>query len=198
MPLPKMQDFSFNHAEQTDALYTVMTGQQIKEAFDSRGLELKNFLDQTVDKLNSTIEGQSGADYIGAGPVEGLVGNTIMALLRALKVAIDSVQSGELNASSIPLSALKTDVATQQELDAAIQGWEQLLTNHANVAATDVRYGHITIGANADQAAPGTHKHDGTYEPVLPVERKRKETFSTTVPTAAELEEYEIRYVHEA
>jgi hypothetical protein len=146
--LQQMQDFTFKHSEQTDALYTQYTAQQIKALFDSRGDELRVALNLLVDALNSTsgagnigtntiqdvdgtniqemlksvrdklkskADGSSGADYVNATPVDGLTGETVQAILEALKSYQDTTKQtldGKIDSTKTTLeSTINTSIA---------------------------------------------------------------------------------------
>jgi hypothetical protein len=83
MALQKMGNFTFNHVNQTDELG--LTADEAKEKFDSRGEELKTALNNAVDALNATADGNSGADNVGATPVEGWPGSSVQAILESAK-----------------------------------------------------------------------------------------------------------------
>jgi lysophospholipase L1-like esterase len=89
MPLNKMGDFSFNHADQQDDLYKAKTSAEIKQDFDSRGEQLKVKLNDLIDKLQSIVDGDSGADNIKATAIVGLTGTTVQSLLESLKQVTD-------------------------------------------------------------------------------------------------------------
>lgn len=58
MALTKMGNFTFLHANQIDALYTVYTSTQIKAFFDSQATELKSYLNNTLTvELDSEMGG---------------------------------------------------------------------------------------------------------------------------------------------
>lgn len=88
MPLEKFAGFTFNHVDQEDT--PDLTPEQVKAAFDSRGVDLKTFLDSLIDILNSTTDGASGADNIAATAIADLDGATVQALLESLKDYIDA------------------------------------------------------------------------------------------------------------
>ena len=48
-------------------------------------------IQEAYDMLNTETVGASGADYVKSAPVTGLVGNTVFALLGALKAYADSI-----------------------------------------------------------------------------------------------------------
>ena len=83
MALQKMGNFTFNHVNQTDELG--LTADEAKEKFDSRGEELKTALNNAVDALNATADGNSGADNVGATPVEGWPGSSVQAIMESAK-----------------------------------------------------------------------------------------------------------------
>jgi hypothetical protein len=83
MALQKMGNFTFNHVNQTDELG--LTADEAKEKFDSRGEELKTALNNAVDALNATADGNSGADNVGATAVEGWPGSSVQAILESAK-----------------------------------------------------------------------------------------------------------------
>jgi hypothetical protein len=89
MPLNKMGDFSFNHADQQDDLYKAKTSAEIKQDFDSRGEQLKVKLNDLIDKLQSIVDGDSGADNVKATAIDGLTGTTVQSLLESLKQVTD-------------------------------------------------------------------------------------------------------------
>ena len=93
MPLEKMGNFSFDHTNQQDDLYKVMDAQEVKEAFDSRGNELKAVLNKLIDQLGSVADGNSGADNVKMTPIDGLDGNTAQALAEDLKKYVDSIKT---------------------------------------------------------------------------------------------------------
>lgn len=83
MAFQKMGNFTFKHIDQTDELG--LTADEAKEKFDSRGEELKTALNNAVDALNATADGNSGADNVGATAVEGWPGSSVQAILESAK-----------------------------------------------------------------------------------------------------------------
>jgi hypothetical protein len=83
MAFQKMGNFTFKHVDQTDELG--LTADEAKEKFDSRGEELKTALNNAVDALNATADGNSGADNVGATAVEGWPGSSVQAILESAK-----------------------------------------------------------------------------------------------------------------
>lgn len=84
-----MGNFTFNHSSQQDDLYKSMSAAEIKAAFDSRGNELKDVVNNLIDALKSTVSGDSGAKNIGATSIPGLSGNDVQSLIESLKTLVD-------------------------------------------------------------------------------------------------------------
>lgn len=83
--LEKLNGFSFNHADQADRLSDSLTADEVKEAFDSRGEELRVAFNAFIDALQNTASGDSGAVNIGASAIDGLTGSTVQALLQSIR-----------------------------------------------------------------------------------------------------------------
>lgn len=68
-----------------------LTAAQLKAKFDEGGLALKTYINGTlIPALESTIDGASGADQIGATDVTGLTGATVQTLIESLKTYVDT------------------------------------------------------------------------------------------------------------
>jgi hypothetical protein len=74
----------------------------------------------TKTVLSSAIDGNSGADKIGATPIANSP-NTVQGILKWLKTQIDNTALGQLPEGSITESKLAFDPATQQELGEFLQ-----------------------------------------------------------------------------
>ena len=153
MTVSQMDDFTFKHTAQVDNISSVYTAAQIKTFYDSRGVELRTFINGLVGILNSVTDSSSGADNIGVTAISGLSGATVQALLEALKTALDeailgAIPDGSLTTvkyqnGSVTAAKCAADVATQAELDAeasargsadtTLQG---NLDNHSNNTTT--------------------------------------------------------------
>jgi len=57
---------------------------------DLDGTDLQNILQSVRNKLKSVTDSSSGADYINATNIDGLVGSTVQALMEALKGYVDT------------------------------------------------------------------------------------------------------------
>jgi hypothetical protein len=133
MPLQQMNDFTFKHSEQVDALYKVLSSTEIKQKFDSRGVELRDFINSLVTQLNSTTDGDSGADNIGATAVAGLSGTTVQAILEELKTFIDSINTNLQD----QITSNDTDISNLQDEDTNIYN---ALNTHKSSNDHDGRY----------------------------------------------------------
>lgn len=110
MAIEKMNDFTFKHVNQPDNLTpAVLTPTQLKEKLDSQAVELRTFINNLVDILNSTEDGASGADNIAATPYDGLTGNTVQALIEQLKDALNGIVLGQVPNGSITDEKLSND-----------------------------------------------------------------------------------------
>ena len=91
MALPSpLVTYTFNHADQIDALYTVKSSTQIKAAFDSRAIDVNTKVTAILTALASTTDSDSGADAIAATAISGLTGATVQSLLESAKTLIDT------------------------------------------------------------------------------------------------------------
>lgn len=88
MPFDKFPGFTFRYTGQEDT--PDWTPDDTRTNMDQRGIDIQTFLDAFINAINSVTEGNSGADHIGASPIDSLNGNTVMALLKSLKTLTDS------------------------------------------------------------------------------------------------------------
>lgn len=121
MPLEdkKLNGFTFNHAEQQDALYEVKTSAQVKADFDSRAEEVRVVLNSLIDQLQSDVDGDSGADSINLTSISGLTGTTVQTVLESLKQQIDDVVLGEIPDGSITPIKLSVDAKKAENINVA-------------------------------------------------------------------------------
>lgn len=89
LPLEKLNGFTFNHSDQQDRLYDAMSSAEVKQRFDSRAEELRAKFNALIDKLQSIVDGDSGADNVKATSIEGLTGDNVQTLLESLKTLVD-------------------------------------------------------------------------------------------------------------
>lgn len=108
MSLTKMGAFSFDHSNQQDELYKGMSSSEIKEAFDSRGIDLKNIINNLIDALQSVTDGNSGADNIKVTPIDASP-DTVQGALEYIKSQIIVAQMGQLTDGSLTDVKLSND-----------------------------------------------------------------------------------------
>ena len=128
MTIESCPDFTFKHTEQADNISGVYTAAQIKTYYDSRGVELRTFINALVGILNSVADSSSGADNIAMTAVSGLSGATVQAIIESLKTYTDSLSMGavadnavstiKIQDNAVTAAKCAADVATQAELDA--------------------------------------------------------------------------------
>lgn len=70
-----------------------MSTSELKAYFDAAPEEVRVYLNQLVDGLNSTESGDSGAKNIGVSTIAGLTGNDVQTLLQSLKDKVDTKTS---------------------------------------------------------------------------------------------------------
>lgn len=79
---------SFINGEANDSLSAMAVATPAIEPFEAGNVE--SLFRALIGRLISTIDGVSGADLIGASPVEGLEGTTIQSQLDSLRGLLDS------------------------------------------------------------------------------------------------------------
>lgn len=97
MPLDKLLGFTKDVGDLTDKPNGTMSATQVKAQFDAAPNELRLAFNQLIDDLGSVVDGDSGADNIGATGIAGITGNTLQALLESLKTLVDSKTSNNGN-----------------------------------------------------------------------------------------------------
>lgn len=97
MALNQMDNFTFAHSNQQDAIYTQYTAQQIKALFDSRGDELRTALNLLITSLNSV----NGASNIGTSTIQDIDGANIQAMLQSIRDKLKSKADGASGADYI-------------------------------------------------------------------------------------------------
>lgn len=104
----KMNDFTFKHSEQPDDLYTYLTSAQVKEKFDSRGIELRTALNNLIDTLQL-----EGASNIYAKPIAVNSGDTIQAQLEWLLSQIAVAATGAIPDGTLGETKLTPELLTK-------------------------------------------------------------------------------------
>lgn len=112
-----------------------LTPAQLKAKFDEAVNLLKTYLNDTlIAELESTTDGSSGADRIGATALNAFSGETVQAILEYLKTQIDNTVLGQIPDGSVTEVKLSFDLATQTELNAHLADE----TNPHNVTANQL------------------------------------------------------------
>lgn len=109
-----MKDFTFKHSDQPDALYRIMDAAAIKKAFDSRSVELRVYLNNLINLLNT-----DGANNIAMLPIKDLPVEeaTIQKVIEALHLKLVNT-----SATLDDKKANKADVYTKDELIPWLRG----------------------------------------------------------------------------
>jgi hypothetical protein len=102
MPLTQMNDFTFKHSDQLDAIYTEYTANQIKSLFDSRGVELRTALNLLITALSST----NGALDIGTTTIQDVTGANIQDMLQNIRDRLKSIADGSSGADYINVTPI--------------------------------------------------------------------------------------------
>lgn len=103
MPKPvNKTGFTFNHSDQVDN-YGVVTGNSavVKAAFDSRAQEVLDYLNAWLLLLQQIDVGDSGADALGATPIQDLDGQTVQSLLESIRNKLKSTELGASGADFV-------------------------------------------------------------------------------------------------
>lgn len=90
MPLEKLLEFTQKVSDLSDKPNATMSAAEVKAQFDAAPDEVRVYLNQLIDKLQSVTDGDSGADNIGVTSISGLTGDSVQELLEALKTLDDS------------------------------------------------------------------------------------------------------------
>jgi hypothetical protein len=124
MPLDKLLSFTKKVQDLSDKPNATMPAAELKAHFDAAPDEVRQYLNQLIDDLQSVVDGDSGADNIGASTIDGLTGATVQSLLEALKTLVDT-KSNSLDVYTKTLlddGQLDTRYFTETELGSTTSG----------------------------------------------------------------------------
>lgn len=107
--LNKIPPLPVNFREEPINLNTKYTGQEIQDLFMQNPELIAEYLNALIDKLNSTKEGDSGADNIAVTPI-GDSPSTVQGLLEWVKSQLDSAILGQFEGNSIGDYMLASDI----------------------------------------------------------------------------------------
>lgn len=139
MPVPQMNNFTFNHSDQIDQLYTVLDATTIKAKFDSRGKELRDFLIQLASLLNATTDSASGADQIAMTPITETGSNaTVQSIIEALITRLKAIQDSASGADLIGATGITG--LTGATVQALLEGLNSALQTHKTSSDHDGQY----------------------------------------------------------
>ncbi len=102
-----------------------LVGQSIylKGYFDKNTYQLlDDCINPLIDELSATTSGDSGADSIGSGVIDGVIGDTVQAKLESLKSITDNIVMGQIPDSSITPSKLSAGYARSFEATVLYSG----------------------------------------------------------------------------
>ncbi|AYC29642.1 hypothetical protein [Paenisporosarcina cavernae] len=123
MPLQKLNAFTKKVQDLADKPNATMTAAEVKAQFDAAPDEVRVYLNQLIDALKSTAEGDSGADNISVTAIADIAGTTVQELLESLKALDDSNKAyllgqiqgivlGQIPDNSITLEKLAFSIAS--------------------------------------------------------------------------------------
>lgn len=142
MPFKEMQNFTFNHSDQQDAIYTDYTATQIKALFDSRGVELRTALNLLVNALNST----EGAANIGTNSIQDVDGENIQSMLKSIRDRLKSKADGSSGADFI--NATSIDGLTGETVQSVLESLNnKITTTFEGVKASNISADQIAVGS---------------------------------------------------
>lgn len=144
MPLDKLNAFTKKVQDLADKPNSTMSAAEVKAQFDAAPNELRLAFNQLIDDLGSVVDGDSGADNIGATPI-GTSPATIQGILEWLKTQMDSTILGQIPDGTVTPVKLSFDPATQEELQAETTA----RTTHTADLTSHVPFGVDTGTANA-------------------------------------------------
>lgn len=145
MAFKKMGAFSFNHADQSDELN--VPADIAKSNFDSRANELKDALNITIDLLNSTADGNSGADNVGATAISGVTGTSVQAQMESMKGLVDGKAASGHNHDS---SYAPTNLAGEGRTTETVKGNADAIAAHLAEDASLTTKGHVQLQTTVD------------------------------------------------
>jgi hypothetical protein len=130
--------FTFTHAAQVDALYTVYNSTQIKAFFDSQATELKTNHNGVITVLGQTTAGDSGAENIGSATIVGVTGSTVYAQMANIYSQLINIVLGQIPDGSL----------TDTKLSNTAGQIKDTVTTHLADYVRQPAYGQTTGSAN--------------------------------------------------
>lgn len=139
MSLDTMEDFTFKHTAQADNISGVYTAAQIKTYYDSRGVELRTFINELVGIFNSVTDGSSGADNVAMTAIAALGATaTVQSTIEALVVKLQAVTDSSSGADFTGATAISG--LTGGTVQAILEALKSYIDNHKTSTDHDSRY----------------------------------------------------------
>lgn len=174
--IDKNLTFKFNHKDQRDKLYEVMTSTEIKEAFDSRAEQLKEYIYSIIDEL----KGANGSENIGYKT------STVYLKIQSLEASNSNMSVELTNAREGKTTLLLnlTDIRNLISQKAAADH------NH-DLIYSKLSHGHSEYSLSGhnhnDSYSPLTHNHDTVYSKASHTHKKADVTDFSHTHTKAEI-----------
>lgn len=174
--IDKNLTFKFNHKDQRDKLYEVMTSTEIKEAFDSRAEQLKEYIYSIIDEL----KGANGSENIGYKT------STVYLKIQSLEASNSNMSVELTNAREGKTTLLLnlTDIRNLISQKAAADH------NH-DLIYSKLSHGHSEYSLaghnHNDSYSPLTHNHDTVYSKASHTHKKADVTDFSHTHTKAEI-----------
>jgi hypothetical protein len=134
MPLQKLTAFTKKVADLADKPNATMTAAEVKAQFDAAPDEVRQYLNQLIDALQSTTDGDSGADNIKVTPISTSP-DTLQGVLEWLKTQIDNTVLGQIPDGSI----------TDEKLSDGAADIKQKFNEHKAETASLTTKGHVQL-----------------------------------------------------
>ena len=88
---------------------TGLTSTQLKAVFDQAPNDIKIYINNLVDILNSTVKGFSGSENIGSPTIQGITGNTVYEQIANILTVAQAAQAGTIFPGAVTDAMLSND-----------------------------------------------------------------------------------------
>ncbi len=155
-----MQDFTFKHSEQVDAIYTQYTAQQIKALFDSRGEELRIALNLLITALNST----EGASNIGTNTIQDIDGTTIQEMLKSIRDKLKSKTDSGSGADFVHATAIEG--LAGESVQAILESLKGLVDGNKSALETSIDSVQTNLDSKINTSIAGVKASNISADPI--------------------------------